>query len=99
MQINNWFDFSIFFIFTLAVILVGLPVSFYLLIKGAQGFKKYKFLKLPKNFLMAPGLGAYSVEIIFYGLLMLVISVWYLFFDKGGQLANCIGAAKKLLGA
>lgn len=99
MQINNWFDFAIFCIFTFAVILIGLPTSFYLLTKGAEGFKKYKFAKLPKNFLMAPGLGNYSFEIIFYGLFMLAFSVWYLFFDKGGQLANCIGAAKRLLAA
>lgn len=99
MQVNNWFDFAIFGLFTLAVILIGMPLSFYFLAKGAEGFKKYKFAKLPRNFLAAPGLGNYSVEITFYGLFMLAFSVWYLFFDKGGQLRNCIEAATKLLAA
>ena len=94
MQINNWFDFVIFSLVTLAVTLIGLPVSIYLLKKGAEGFVKYKFAKLPGNFLIAPGLGNYSVEIIFYGLFIFAFSVWYLFFDKGGQLGNFINQAR-----
>lgn len=94
MQINNWFDFVIFSLITLAVTFIGLPVSIYLLKKGAEGFAKYKFAKLPGDFLLAPGLGNYSVEILFYGLFMFTFSIWYLFFDKGGQLSNLINQAR-----
>lgn len=97
MQINNWFDFVIFSLVTLAVTLIGLPVSIYLFKKGIEGFVKYKFAKLPGNFLIAPGLGNYSIEIIFYALFMFAFSVWYLFFDKGGQLGNFVNQTKLFL--
>lgn len=96
MEINNLFRLVIFGLFTLAVTLIGLPVSIYLLKKGIEGFVKYKFTKLPDKFLIAPGLGNYSVEIIFYGLFLSTFSLWYLFIDKGGQLRNFINQIKPL---
>ena len=97
LQINNFFDFAIYSLFTLAVILIGLPFSIYLLKKGAEGFAKYKFTKLPRNFLIDSGLGNYSVEVIFYGLFIFSFSIWYLFFDKGGQLDNYINEVRSFL--
>lgn len=97
LQINNWFDFVVFGLFTFAVTLIGLPISIYLLKKGIEAFAKYKFAKLPEKFLVAQGMGNYSVEIFFYGFFMFAFSVWYLFFDKGGQLNNFIYQAKTFL--
>ncbi|MCP3887828.1 MAG: hypothetical protein GY702_02990 [Desulfobulbaceae bacterium] len=94
MQVNNWFEFAIFSLFTFAVILIGLPVSIYLLKKGVEGFRRYRFKKLPPNFLVAPGLGTYSVEVVFYGVFIFAFAIWYLFIDKGGQLLNFISEAK-----
>jgi hypothetical protein len=98
LEINNWFRFATFSLFTLAVILIGLPASIYLIKKGVEGFVKYKFAKLPDRFLIAFGLGNYSIEIIFYGLLLLACSIWYLFFDKGGQLGNFVNQVRSFCG-
>lgn len=94
MQINNWFELLICGLFIFAAILIALPTSIYLLKKGIEGFVKYKFTKLPKNFLIAPDLGNYSVEIFFYGLCIFAVSIWILFFDKGGQLGNFVNQAR-----
>ena len=97
MQIDNWFDFIIFSAFTIAVLFVGLPGSIYLLKKGAEGFVKYKFSKLPKGFLISPGFGTYAIEITFYGLFMFAGSVYCLFIDRGGLLSNLITHGRSLL--
>lgn len=97
MQINSWLNLIIYIFFTLGVILIGIPVSLYLFKKGIEGFLKYGFNKLPENYLVAPGLGTYSFEIFFYGLLVFSFSVWYLFFDKGGQLVNFLSKVKPFL--
>jgi hypothetical protein len=94
LQTNNWFDFLIFGLFTFSVILIGLPVSIYLFKKGLESFVKYKFARLPESFLIIPGFGNYSIEIFCYGLFMFSFSIWYLFFDKGGQLENFVKQAK-----
>ena len=94
LQINNWFDFVIFTLVILTVILVGLPTSIYLLKKGTEGFVKYKFAKLPKNFLIDPGLENSSVQVFLCGLFLFVFSVWFLFFDEGGQFGNFIDQTK-----
>jgi hypothetical protein len=90
MQINNWFDFVISTLFTFAVILIGLPASVYLIKKGIEGFVKYKFAKLPNDFLIAQGLGNYPIQVFLYGLFLVAFSVWFLFFDRGGQFSNYI---------
>lgn len=90
MQINDYLKFTTFSLFAFAVIFIGLPVSIYLLKKGLEGFIKYRFSKMPKKFLIVPGYGNYSIEVIFYGLFLLVFSIWFLFFDKGGQLINYV---------
>lgn len=97
MQINNWFDLIIFTLFTFAVMVIGFPISLYLLKKGIEGFGEYKFKKLPKAYLIAPGLGTYSFEVAFYGILIFAFTIWYLFIDKGGQLQNLITNAKTFL--
>lgn len=96
LQINNWFNFVILALFILAVILIGLPASIYLFKKGVEGFVIHKFARLPKKFLIVPGFGNYSIEVFFYGLFIFVFSVWFLFFDKGGQLGNFINQVKSL---
>ena len=97
MQFDIWLNTTILTLFTLAIILIGLPASIYLLKKGAEALLKYKFNKVPNNFLIAPGLGKYPVEILFYGSFMFVFSVWYLFFYKDGQLNNNFMQLKKLI--
>ena len=91
MQINNWVDIAIYSFFTLSIIFIGFPISIYLLRKGAQGAIIFGFLKkLPNNYLIVSGLGTYPLEIIFYGLFIFIFSVWYLFFESGGNLVNLI---------
>ena len=90
MQINNWLDFTTYNLFTLAVVVIGIPLSIYLFKKGIQGFVKYRFNRLPENYLIVPGLGTYSVEVFFYGIVLFIFVVWYLFFDRGGALVNLI---------
>jgi hypothetical protein len=97
LQIDNWFDLIIFSIFTFAVILIGLPASLYLLNKGIKGIREYGLKKLPPNFLAAPGLGTYSIEVVFYGVFIFAFAMWYLFIDKGGQLINFISEARAFL--
>ncbi len=97
MRIDNWLDLTVFSIFTLVVVFFGVPFSIYLIKKGIEGFVKYRFSKLPKNYLIDSGLGTYSLEIIFYGLFLFIFSFWYLFFDKGGQLFNCINGVRFFL--
>ncbi|MDD2540507.1 MAG: hypothetical protein PHH28_05605 [Desulfuromonadaceae bacterium] len=97
MQLHGWLNITTFTIFTLAILLIGLPFSMYLLCKGQEGFSKYGIKKLPINFMFAQGMGRYAIEITFYGLLLLVISIWFLFFDKGGQLKNLFTLLKRLV--
>lgn len=97
LQTNSRADIIIYSLFTLGVIIIGLPVSIYLLRKGIEGFLEYGLKKLPENYLIAPGLGSYSVEIFFYGLLMISFSIWYLFFDKGGQFINLLNEIRFFL--
>ena len=94
MEINNWFDFIIFTVFTLAMIVIGIPGSIYLIKKGVEGFIKFGFDKFPKGFIDAD-LGSSAFELLFIGLFMGVTSIWYLFIDKGGQLFNCLNEVKK----
>ena len=97
MQFDIWLNTTILTLFTLAVIIIGLPAPIYLLKKGAEALQKYKFNKVPNNFLIASGLGNYSIEILFYGLIVFIFSVWYLFFYKGGQLNYNLMQLKKLI--
>jgi len=90
LRINNWLDFVVLSIFTLGIAFIGIPLSLYLLKKGIDGFVKYRFSKLPNNYLIDTGLGTYSLEIICYGLIIATTVFWYLFIDKGGQLFNFI---------
>jgi len=98
LQINNWFDLALNTVFLFGVILIGLPTSGYLLIKGIEGFIKYGFKKLPENFLIASGFGSYSAEIILYGIFILSASIWILFFGKGGQLVIYVDQVKVFMG-
>ncbi len=97
MRINNWFDLALNTSFILSVLGIGLPMSIYLLRKGLSGFKEHGIKKLPKNYLFGPGLGRYAVEVFFYGVFLLSVSLWCLFFDKGGQLINLITEIRRFL--
>ena len=97
MDINNWFDLLINGLFISAVVVIGIPSSLYLLGKGYKGYKRHRFEKLPANFLAAPGLGTYSIEVAFYGIFLLSFSIWCLFFDNGGQLIIFTNEAKAFL--
>jgi hypothetical protein len=80
------FDLLIHLIFTSSVVVIGIPVSVYLISKGTEGYVKYKYSKVPDGFLISNGLGKYSLQILFYGMFILSFSIWFLFIDRGGQL-------------
>jgi hypothetical protein len=94
LQINNWLGFIIYSIFTLAIVFFGIPLAVYLSKKGIEGLIKHRFNKLPNDFLIASGLGTYAPQVLFYGLFLSALVVWYLFLDKGGNLVNLINEAK-----
>ena len=50
MQISNWFNFVTFTVFTLSVIIIGLPFSIYLLKKGAKDLQSIDSPSCPKIF-------------------------------------------------
>jgi len=97
MKINNWFDFVITTLFMGSLIVVGLPLSVYLIAKGVEGFVKFRFKRLPKNFSIIPGSGNYSFETGFYGIIALALYIWILFVDRGGGLNRYFDGAKKFL--
>lgn len=82
LQINNWLDLVISTLFIVGVMLIGLPLSIYLLKKGVEGLIKYRFGKLPNNFMIISGLGSYSIAVLFYGLFIFAFSIWFLFLTK-----------------
>ena len=94
MEIHNWFDLIIFTLFTLAVILIGIPMSIYLMKKGIEGFFKFGFDKFPKAF-MDVDLGSSFLEVLSIGLFIGGFSIWYLFIDKDGQLFNWLNEIKR----
>ncbi|TMP39933.1 hypothetical protein CWB96_09260 [Pseudoalteromonas citrea] len=85
MEINTWIDFLIYVTFTLSVLFVGLPIgarlSYYsikrLFVKGNSPYSRET---------VAKQFGKTPIETLFVGLFMLVVSIWYLFFDRGGAL-------------
>ncbi|WP_235676631.1 MULTISPECIES: hypothetical protein [unclassified Vibrio] len=85
MEINNIVDFLIYVPFTIAMLLVGLPVGIIHTIKGVKLFMKYRFQKLPSD-LRTRSIGNNALEVFFCGSFSLAVSVWYLFIDKGGNL-------------
>ena len=93
LEINNWVDFITSTLFTLAVILIGIPMSIYFIKKGIEGFIKFGFEKFPKGFVDLD-LGSSFFELLFIGLFIGGFSIWYLFIDKDGQLFNWLDGIK-----
>ena len=85
MEINTWVDFFIYSTFTTCILFVGLPLgarlSFYsikrLLVKGNKPYSRSTIAKQ---------LGKSPIQTLFVGLFGVVVSIWYLFFDRGGAL-------------
>jgi hypothetical protein len=69
-------DIIIHIIFTGLVVLIGIPMSIYLLEKGMVGFVKFRLNKLPPQYLFDSGLGTYALEIFF--LWFVSINILYL---------------------
>ena len=86
MEINNPLKLIVYSIFTFSVIFIGVPASLYLIKKGIEGVLRFGCKKLPVNYLVSSGLGTYAWEVVLYGILILVFSIWYLFIDRGGHL-------------
>lgn len=86
MQINNWFDFIAYTLFTLGVVFIGIPVAIFSLKKGIEGFIKFGCGKLPNSFINHKDWGKRPSELFFVGLFMGFGSFWYLFIDNDGNL-------------
>ena len=91
MEINNWFDLIIYSVFTIGVLIIGLPQSIFLITKGLEGWIKFGCCnRLPNNFIHSNRLEDVGAEsplgILIFALVMLVIFIWYLFIYKGGNL-------------
>ncbi len=79
-------------IFTIAVLIIGIPLCLYLLKKSIEGFVNYGFGKLPKNYLwIDASLGTYALKILLVAIFQLCLTVWYLFIERGGHLFLLIG--------
>lgn len=86
-------------IFTISVMVIGLPYTLYIIMKGIEGFIKFGFGKLPRNYLLIdPYLGKYAWKLFVFGLVMFVMNIWILFLDKGGHLFLFIDEWRSILG-
>lgn len=85
--INNFLDLFLFFAFTLAVIIVSIPMGVMGIVGGVKVFMRYGFKKIPEDIFIRH-YGKNAIEIIFVGMFSMGFSLWYLFVDKGGQLFN-----------
>jgi len=91
LEINNWFDLIIYSIFTIGVLLIGIPSSIYDIKKGINAWIRFGCCtKLPTSFIISNNLETYGVKsalgIILLGLFLGISSFWYLFIDKEGNL-------------
>lgn len=85
----------LFVIFTLMSIF-GVFFSTILLMGTIKMYKLYKFRNFPSNVDTSFG---HSVPIMLInGIIMFGFCIWYLFFDRGGNLFNCWNSVMVLLG-
>ncbi|QPB86106.1 hypothetical protein CWC22_024225 [Pseudoalteromonas rubra] len=85
MEINNWFDLFIYTLFTLGIVVLVLPAGIYYIRLSYIAFARYGFGKLPKGS-PASGIAGSALGILFLGVFAILVSLWYLFLDKGGNL-------------
>jgi len=86
LQINDWFIFVVYTLFTLAVIVTGIPFFIQSLKTGIRNFKQYGFKKAPieiQRELKIQGYDTgYAVEPILIGLFLGGFATWYLLISK-----------------
>ncbi len=85
METDNWFDLILYSLFTLSVIVIGLPLGARLLFYSLKrliiiGNNSHSENLLIKKF------GKTPLETFFVGSFLVVVSIWYLLFDRGGAL-------------
>ena len=97
MQIETFVDFLLYTLFTFAIVFIGLPFGATLSIVGARCAKTYGMGKLPEG-VVDPRLGKSAPQLLFAGALTLTLAIWYLFFDRGGNLINWFHEAGEYLG-
>ena len=97
MQIESTFDFVLYTVFTVGVIFVLVPMGINYTVAGVRCAKLYGFGELPEG-LAVRRFGKSGVELLVLGLIALVGSLWYLFIDQGGNLANYLSQASTYLG-
>ncbi|WP_125718132.1 hypothetical protein [Pseudoalteromonas rubra] len=87
MEINNWFDLVIYALFTLGIIFFALPGGIYYIRVSYLAYRRYGFGKLPKGSPAAEIAGS-ALGIFLLGVFSILVSLWYLFLDKEGNLFN-----------
>ncbi|ABE55722.1 hypothetical protein Sden_2442 [Shewanella denitrificans OS217] len=87
---------TIYFTFTLLVLVAGLPMGLINTIGGINLLRKYGFKDVPKN-MLGRAYGKKPIEILFVGVFILTGSFWYLFIDNGGNLFNFWSELMKLI--
>ena len=86
LQINDWFIFVVYTLFTFAVINFNVRITPYLFKKSIRDFKQYGFKKAPPRTYIDTSLSGYVLETITLGLFMGIFSVWFLFFSENNLL-------------
>lgn len=83
--INDFLDFLSSTFLVLGGVFVGVPVGSYLIYSGIKVILGSGFHNMQKGFLYSD-FGNSPVEVVLGGVLMLAGSLWYLFYDSGGNL-------------
>lgn len=85
MEINDFYDLFLYSSFFIMVLLIVLPVGTLVTYKALALLIRDKKIKLEEDSIVA-GISKNAFELVFIGLFSLGSSIWYLFFDGGGNL-------------
>ncbi len=85
MEINTWIDFVISSVFTIGVLFIGLPLGVKLSYHSIKRLTLKGNIPYSRNTIIKQ-FGKTPIQTLLIGLFGFVVSIWYLFFDRGGAL-------------
>src|SRR5690554_3077996 len=85
MEINDFYDLLLYTSFFIMVLLIVLPIGSLVTYKALALLIRDKKIKLDEDSIVTD-ISKNAFELVFIGLFSLCSSIWYLFFDGGGNL-------------